>query len=168
MTEYENDINHIINPDVKSGGIVFKLLFTLACVMVIAFFTMSQIFAWERVRAVREDLNELQELSFTTRSKSNCLALYRNDVSVALGIALAANNALWVSVATRPFSEDTPEQQRREAEANARLGEQLNKSNAPLITAVKALEEYDRMNPPPDECPHPDAQEEIRTFLEPG
>lgn len=114
---------------------------------------LSQAFAWLEVGALRNRIDQLVEQALGVEAQNDCLALYRNDVSVATGVALAANNALWVSVAIRPINQ-TPEE---EAADNARLGKILEESNQPLIDATRALAEYDRIDPPPNECPHPNA-----------
>lgn len=139
----------------------FKVAATCVALLVIGFLTLSQMFAWERVRAVRGDLDELQSVTFYSDSKNNCLALYRNDLTVAMGMAIAANNDLWISVATRPQAGDTPEERQAQADANAALGKTLAESNAPLLAAAEALSAYDRIDPPPDHCPHPDSQKSL-------
>lgn len=134
----------------------FKVLLGIAAVLFVFSLLSSQLFAWGEVSSLRDRLNTYLAINRNARAQSDCLALYRNDVSVALGSAVAANNALWVQVATRPFAA-TDEERAVQAEDNARLGAELDASNKPLILAVTALHNYDRIDPPPGECPHPEA-----------
>lgn len=128
-----------------------KLLAALGLFLMGVAFLLSQIFSWGEVNALRERVNQFAATALVTSAKQNCLALYRNDVSTSLGEALAANNALWVSVAVRDPNQ-SPDQL---AADNVRLGRELEEANTPLIAAVQALDAYDKTDPPPNECPHP-------------
>lgn len=116
---------------------------------------MAQVFAWKEVGALRNRVDQFAQAAIEDEAQNSCLALYRNDVSVAMGTALAANNALWISVAVRPVNQTDEE---RQAD-NTRLGKILEASNQPLINATMALAKYDMIDPPPMLCPHPSAVE---------
>lgn len=132
--------------------ILDRTLFAIACLLGAIFLTLSQTFAWGRVNALSERVVQLRTQLEQRGSKSDCLALYRNDVSTALGVAVAANNNLLYSLAIRDPNL-TPEEQ---AQDNKRLGDKLKVATEPLINASKALSDYDALDPKPDICPHPD------------
>lgn len=138
----------------EAKPVLARLFIALSIFLLLVFVTLSQMFAWGRVNVLSDRVVTLRQQLEIRSSKSDCLALYRNDVSTALGEALAANNRLWVSVATRPFA---PDQQSQEAQAadNRRLGSILDEANTPLVDATAALAAYDAMDPKPDICPHP-------------
>lgn len=152
------EVNGYQIPEKVRRGYVTRVITALTGLLLIFFITISQMSAWERVHNVRNDLNEIQEAFFIRNSKNDCLALYRNDVQVALGVALAANNELFIAVTTRTPAGESPEEQAAEVEFLFQLGEDLKEANAPLIEASAALERYDLIDPPPSRCPHPNAQ----------
>lgn len=142
MSQTENHSDNIeYNPPPykKSNSLVMRILLGVAAVLLIIFLMLSQIFAWGRVNALER-----------RGSQTDCLALYRNDVSTAIGMALAANNKLWVAAAVR--DPNLTDEQR--AADNQRLGHELEAANAPLVAATQALDAYDSMNPKPEQCPH--------------
>lgn len=140
-------------------GFFNRALAAATIFLLVVFVTASQLFAWERVNVLSDRVVQLRQQAEARNTKADCLALYRNDVSTALGQALAANNNLWVSVATRPFAA-TPEAQAAQAADNAKLGEVLSKANSPLVAAASALSDYDALDPKPDVCPHPNEDTE--------
>lgn len=154
MSQNDNGEERVIRIEHQRGTLIFRVMLGVGVVLVIIFLSMSQIFAWGRVRSLEQNYNNLEEITALNRSKSECLALYRNDVITALGLAVAANNKLFVALSARPPSL-TDEERIANAAENARLGEELAESNAPLVAASNALIVYDKIDPPPEVCPHP-------------
>lgn len=141
--------------------LVARLFIAVTVLLLLLFITLSQLFAWGRVNALSDRVVQLRTQLEQRSDKSDCLALYRNDVTTAIGVALSANNELWISVATREPAGETPEEQAAQQEFLKELGNRLAKANAPLVEASKALAAYDALSPKPAICPHPgeDSQE---------
>lgn len=144
----------------KNNGVVWKLLLGLTGLFLVIFLTLSQLFAWGRVNVLADRVVELRSQLESRGTKADCLSLYRNDVTTAIGVALAANNDLFIAVATRPPAGDTPEEITAQAAFLKTLGEQLEAANTPLEEASAALSAYDALNPKPLVCPHPSAADE--------
>lgn len=131
------------------------ILTGIAIIILVSYVMISQIFAWTEVSRVRSDFGDLKELTVEDNAQDACEALYRNDVQTAIGLAVAANNNLFVAVTEMP--QETPEEERVAAAALPALGEQLKEATQPLILASQALDKYTKMEPKPTQCMHPNA-----------
>lgn len=132
-------------------AVITRVIVAVTVLLLVIFITLSQIFAWGRVSVLNGEVARLRQQTDERAAKADCLALYRNDVTTALGVALAASNSLWVSVAVRDPNLTDEER----AADNIRLGKALEESNAPLVAASEALIQYDALDPKPEVCPHP-------------
>lgn len=129
----------------QRGGLVLTLL-SVAVVTL----AMGLLFSLTQFARVNNDFRQL-------RAERACDALYDDDLDIAEGKALLALNDLIVSATARPAA-ITEAERRESAEANQRLGEVLDVAGVPLRVTITALEGYQALDPPPDECPHPEAQ----------
>ena len=101
-------------------------------------------------------LNNLSEDRATEQAAEDCQTFYRNEVTSALGQAVAALNSLIVAATAQPPALNDQERIER-AEENEKLGQELDALTKPLLDAVDALNNYNAINPPPRTCPHPDS-----------
>jgi hypothetical protein len=151
MTDADDTPDFVYNVKRDRSVIVFRVILVLVAVSVVVFLYMSQLFAWGEVQALRRRVNQVVQDSRLEQLTEDCLSLYRNDVSTSIGLALAANNNMWVSAATRDPNLSDEER----IAQNQALGQLLHESNLPLEKAVAALAEYERLDPEPKVCPHP-------------
>jgi hypothetical protein len=92
--------------------------------------------------ALAAELAAVKEAQRIEKQIDDCVALYYDDIEIAKGIAqLALNEA--VARAQDPDAD------------RAELSASIVAADKPLADALRALEEYRIITPPPDECPHP-------------
>lgn len=148
-----------------------KLAVTLMSIAIVAL-ALGLLFALTQFARIRNDLADsqhtLDEAQQTLadvladrreeRIARECLTLYYNDLFLAGAVGQLAENDLFVSALARTPAL-TDEERLAQGEDNRVLGANLDAQSGPLREAIEALDAYRLIDPPPETCPHPAADQ---------
>lgn len=101
----------------------------------------------DTIAELQSELREIRDTQRDEQQVEDCVTLYYDDIEIAKGVSqLALGDNLATAVLL-----DTPFEDLR------RLAQEVFDADAALRESLAALEAYREIDPPPDVCPHPQA-----------